>query len=68
MSEFDNLRDKAEEAGESKLGLGQQDQSGQGGPQDQYAQGQQDQGHRGQGQQARGQGSGGSLPIRPPGS
>lgn len=52
MSEFDNLRDKAEEAGESKLGLGQQDQSGQGGPQDQYGQGQQgqqDQGSYGQG-------------------
>jgi hypothetical protein len=66
MSQFDNIRDKAEkygqqhpdqvkkaeEAGESKLGLGQQDQGGQGGPQDQYGQGQQDQQDQyGQGQQ-----------------
>ena len=52
MSEFDNLRDKAEEAGESKLGLGQQDQPGQGGPQDQYGQGQQGQDQYGEDQQS----------------
>ena len=58
MSEFDNLKNEAEQfaqqdpqqvkegedAAEKKFGMGQQDQSGQGGPQDQYGQGQQDQG------------------------
>ena len=50
MSEFDNLKNEAEQmaqqhpeqikegedAVENKFGMGQQDQSGQGGPQDQY--------------------------------
>ena len=62
MSEFDNLKNDAEQyaqqhpdqikegedAAEKKFGLGQQDQSGQGGPQDQYGQGQQDQGQQDQ--------------------
>ena len=69
MSEFDNLKNEAEQlaqqhpeqikegedAVEKKFGIGQQDQSGQGGPQDQYGQGQQDQGNYGQGQQDQGQ-------------
>ena len=68
MSEFDNLKNEAEQfaqqhpqqvkegedAAEKKFGMGQQDQSGQGGPQDQYGQGQQDQGSYGQGQQDQG--------------
>jgi hypothetical protein len=65
VSEFDNLKNEAEQmaqqhpdqlkegedAVEKKFGMGQQDQSGQGGPQDQCGQGQQDQGNYGQGQQ-----------------
>ena len=78
VSEFDNLKNEAEQlaqqhpqqikegedAVEKKFGLGQQGQSGQGGPQDQYGQGQggqdqygqgqQDQGNYGQGQQDQG--------------
>ena len=60
MSEFDNLKNEAEQyaqqhpqqvkegedAVEKKFGMGQQDQSSQGGPQDQYGQGQQDQGNQ----------------------
>ncbi len=70
MSEFDNLKNEAEQysqqhpdqikegedAVEKKFGMGQQDQSGQGGPQDQYGQGQQDQGQQDQGQQDQGGG------------
>jgi hypothetical protein len=62
VSEFDNLKNEAEQlaqqhpqqikegedAVEKKFGLGRQDQSGQGGPQDQYGQGQQDQQDQGQ--------------------
>ncbi len=78
VSEFDNLKNEAEQlaqqhpdqvkegedAVEKKFGMGQQDQQGQGGPQDQYGQGQggqdqygqgqQDQGNYGQGQQDQG--------------